>query len=298
MTSNKEAFDIVMVGNYTKDTIITPQGTRYVDGGAMNYAAHAAVHLGFKTAVVTRLAEEDRRVLDKLKLAGVTCYPEFTPTSTCVTLEYKTDNVDQRNLYVTATAGAITPQQMAVMDPRAAVIGSTLRGEVNLDVFEYLHDRKVLLAADVQGFVRVLDGQTIVYAPWEEMPDYLSFVDILKSDAVEAEYLTGERDIEKAARYFAALGPREIVLTHQNGVLIHADGKDHHFGFFPATMIGRSGRGDTCLGSYTAMRLKKPAEEAGRWAAAVTSLKMEALVPFNRTIDEVEAFILDKYPNG
>jgi hypothetical protein len=35
MESNHN-FDVVFAGNYTKDTIITPQGTRYVDGGGMN----------------------------------------------------------------------------------------------------------------------------------------------------------------------------------------------------------------------------------------------------------------------
>lgn len=123
-------------------------------------------------------------------------------------------------------------------------------------------------------------------------------MDIWKADAVEAKVLTGESDIEKAARFFTRLGPREVVLTHQDGVLIHADGKDFHFGFYPETMIGRSGRGDTCLGTYTAMRLNKSPEEAGKWAAAVTSLKMERPVPFDRTIEEVEAFINKKYING
>ena len=50
-------YDIVCIGNYTKDTIISPSGTKYVDGGGMNYAAHAAARLGLKVAVVTRLAK-------------------------------------------------------------------------------------------------------------------------------------------------------------------------------------------------------------------------------------------------
>jgi hypothetical protein len=37
-----QAYDVVYIGNYTKDTIISPSGVRYVDGGAVNYAAHAA----------------------------------------------------------------------------------------------------------------------------------------------------------------------------------------------------------------------------------------------------------------
>ena len=35
-------YDFVTVGNYTKDTIVSAAGTRYVDGGGYNYAAHAA----------------------------------------------------------------------------------------------------------------------------------------------------------------------------------------------------------------------------------------------------------------
>ena len=97
-------FDIAFIGNYTKDTIITPAGTRYVDGGAVNYAAHAAVRLGKKTAVITHLAEEDRRMVDGLTASGVICFPVFTPHSTNITLEYPTTDPDIRNLYITHVA--------------------------------------------------------------------------------------------------------------------------------------------------------------------------------------------------
>jgi sugar/nucleoside kinase (ribokinase family) len=126
----------------------------------------------------------------------------------------------------------------------------------------------------------------------------LSNLDILKSDAVEAEFLTGETDIEKAALFYAALGAKEIVLTHSTGVLIYADGKFHHFKFHSQSMAGRSGRGDTCVGTYVTKRLSLPPQEAGRWAAAVTSLKVEVPGPFNRQISEVEAFIHQHYNHG
>jgi sugar/nucleoside kinase (ribokinase family) len=60
----ENTYDFVCIGNYTKDTIISPSGVKAVDGGAVNYAAHAAIRLGLKVAVVTRLAEEDRQVVD------------------------------------------------------------------------------------------------------------------------------------------------------------------------------------------------------------------------------------------
>jgi sugar/nucleoside kinase (ribokinase family) len=293
-----QVYDVVCIGNYTKDTIISPAGTKYVDGGGMNYAAHAAARLGLKVAVVTRLAKEDDRVVEKFTQAGIDCYPAYTPRSTEMCLEYPTTDPDVRNLSVTALAGAITASEVENLEMKAAVVVSSLRGEVGLDVIRALKEKKVFLAADMQGFVRILQGKSLVYAPWEEMKVTLPYLDVLKSDAVEAEFLTGETDIYKAAKIYAEMGPQEIVLTHKDGLLIYAGGKCFEMGFYPAQLNGRSGRGDTCIGAYVAMRLSQPPPQAGIWAAAVTSLKMEKLGPFDRPLSDVENLIHLKYNHG
>jgi sugar/nucleoside kinase (ribokinase family) len=154
------------------------------------------------------------------------------------------------------------------------------------------------VAADMQGFVRVLRDTELIYEPWEEMHPTLALVDVVKSDAVEAEFLTGETDLHKAAEFYAAMGPREIVLTHKDGLLIYADGKFHEMKFYPGRLDGRSGRGDTCIGTYVAMRLSMSPRVAGTWAAAVTSLKMETPGPFQGSKRDVEVFIQDRYHEG
>ena len=291
-------YDVVFCGNYTKDTIITPDGTKYVDGGGMNYAAHASKKLGANPAVVTRLNKEDDRVVKALESAGIDCYPVYTDSSTLMTLEYKTRDVDQRNLYVKGIAGTINPAQLEDISAKAIVTNSSLRGEIELEFFHKMRERQgVLLSADVQGFIRVLRGESLVYEPWDEMGKILACLDILKSDAVEAEYLTGQKDIEKAAAFYAALGPKEILLTHSEGVLVHTGGMNYHYEFHAKSMAGRSGRGDTCVGSYITKRLSLSPKEAGKWAAAATSLKVERLGVFDRPIQEVEEFI-DKYYAG
>jgi sugar/nucleoside kinase (ribokinase family) len=78
------------------------------------------------------------------------------------------------------------------------------------------------------------------------------------------------------------------VLTHRDGVLVLVDGEFHEAPFRPRQLIGRSGRGDTCIASYVAKRLSAPPREATFWAAAVTSLKLEAEGPIKRRMDEVE----------
>ena len=291
-------YDILYIGNYTKDTIISPAGTKYVDGGAVNYAAHAAAKLGLKVAVVTRLSREDDRVVEEFTRSGIDCYPTYTPQSTLMKLEYPTTNPDIRNLSVAGVAGSITAREVENINAKAAVIGSSLRGEVGMDVIHQLKTKNTLVAVDMQGFVRVLRGVELKYEPWDEMQSTLAHVDVVKSDAVEAEFLTGETDIFKAAKHFADMGPKEIVLTHKDGLLIYADGKFHEMNFYPARLDGRSGRGDTCVGTYVAMRLSMDPREAGIWAAAVTSLKMENLGPFDRSISEVQAFIHARYNHG
>jgi len=291
-----KAYDILFCGNYTKDTIITPEGTSYADGGGMNYAAHVSKRLGASPAVITRLNKEDERVVKAFSAAGIDCYAEFTPSSTLMTLEYKTHDVDKRNLYVKGIAGTITPGQLEGLEARVIVTNSSLRGEVEPEFFVEMRKRPgVLLSADVQGFTRVLRGESLMYEPWGEMEQVLKHLDILKSDAVEAEFLTGEKDIEKAAKFYANLGPKEIVLTHSRGVLIYAEEKFHHFEFHSESQAGRSGRGDTCVGTYVTKRLSLPPYEAGKWAAAATSMKVERPGPFNRTVGEVETYIQKYY---
>jgi sugar/nucleoside kinase (ribokinase family) len=295
---HNEVYDVVYIGNYTKDTIITPAGTRYVDGGGSRYAAYAAACLGLKVAVVTRISREDIHVVAKFILAGIDCYPTYAPESTLMQLEYPTTDPDIRTLTVAGTAGAITVSEVEDYKMKAAVINSSLRGEVGLDVIRKLKDKRITLAADMQGYVRVLRGQELRYEPWGEMQETLAYLDILKSDAVEAEFLTGETDIFSAAKIYAAMGPKEIVLTHKDGVLILANGEFHNLGFYPRNLSGRSGRGDTCIGAYVAMRISKSPLDAGIWAAAVTSLKMEKLGPFDRSVSDVEELIQTRYNHG
>lgn len=295
MMTRADFYDLLCIGNYTRDTITSPSGVRYVDGGAMNYAAHAASCLGLSVAVVTRLSKEDQRVVDVFASRNIACYVTYTPASTCMKLDYPSNDPDLRTLSVTSTAGSITARDVQGLSAKAAVIGSSLRGEVGIDVIQMLKRKNVLVAADMQGFVRVLRGQSLAYESWDEMAETLSYLDVLKSDAVEAEHLTGESDLYRAARVFAAMGPQEVVLTHKDGVLLYFAGQSHHARFYPRTLNGRSGRGDTCIGSYMAMRMTLDPPQALIWAAAVTSLKMDKLGPFDRSIDEVRALIRDKY---
>jgi sugar/nucleoside kinase (ribokinase family) len=295
MQSATKIYDIAFLGQYTKDTIVSAAGTRIVDGGAFNYGAQVAARMGLDVAAITRLARQDSHVVYELAELGVDVFATATPQSTCLRLEYPTSDVDERVIYVTSTAGAFEVEEVRNVQARAFVVGASLRGEVSLEVIDELSKKGILLAVDVQGFARVSRDGVLGYAPWPEKRPILSQVDVLKTDAVEAEMLTGETDIHAAARALADLGPDDVVITHRDGVLVYAEGEAHQAGFFSKELVGRSGRGDTCLAAYVAQRLVSSAGEATVWAAAVTSLKMEAEGPFQRGIFEVLDLIQRSY---
>jgi len=291
-----KSYDIVIFGNFTKDTIISSTGTRQVGGGGFNYGAQAARRTGLEVAAVTRLAKEDASILKDLEQAGIAVYPTFTPHSTHMTLDYPNSNPDERILTTPQTAGSYTPQQFAGLSARAWLINGSVRGETPAEVVEYLHQQDGLLVADAQGFIRVIsEDKTLENRPWPEKEYILSMIDILKVDIVEAESLTGEKDIFKAAKMIHEWGPSEVVLTHRNGILVYAGESYFEAEFHPDELIGRSGRGDTCIASYTAKRLSADPAAAIIWSAALTSLKMEAEGPFKGSYEDVEKKIAKAY---
>ncbi len=288
-------YQIAFLGHYTKDTIVSSSGTRVVNGGAFNYGSQVAARMGLKTLAITRLAHQDVEVIRELEELGVKVLVRWTPQSTCLKLVYPTDNPDERVIYVSSWAGAFSAEEVNKIDSEVIVVSASMREEIPPDIIKLLANKKTILAADIQSFLRVNDKGKLVAKPWLEQKEVLSSIAVLKTDAVEAELLTGEKDLKKAVLKIASQGPREVVATHKDGLLVFAEGKFYDASFYPRNLVGRSGRGDTCLASYMSKRINSSPAEATIWAAALTSLKMEAEGPFRRPIEDVEILIQEKY---
>ena len=283
-----ETFDIAYIGHFTKDTIVYPNETKVVDGGAFYYGVNVIARMGLRAAVVTRLARQDWHVVDELERLGVKVFVHASPASTNLRLIYPTANLDQRTIELASSAGPFTLDDIAPVDARAYIVGASVRGEVPAQVVDALASRGALLALDVQGFIRVVRDGVLVFDDWPDRASILSRATVLKTDAVEAERLTGEANRHAAARKLAAYGPREVLLTYNGGVLVCHEGVIDEVPLMPREVRGRSGRGDTCTAAYVSRRLTHPPEDAVAWAGAVTSLKLETEGPFRRELSEVE----------
>lgn len=116
------------------------------------------------------------------------------------------------------------------------------------------------VAVDVQGFLRCAgeDG-AMTFRDWENKRLYLPHIDYLKTDAAEAEILTGVSDRRRAARILHRWGASEVLITHNTEVLAFDGSQMRTCPIRARNLSGRTGRGDTAFAGYITERpVRKP----------------------------------------
>ena len=155
--------------------------------------------------------------------------------------------------------------------------------------------RHAMVAIDVQTMLRWVENGGMVYHDWAEKKELLPYVRFLKTDAAEAEILTGLTDRAEAARQLYQWGAKEILITHNTEVLVY-DGREIYTCPIRArNLSGRTGRGDTTFAGYITERQRAGVEEALRYCTALVSLKMETPGPFQGTRQDVLDYIREFY---
>ncbi len=291
------ACDILMIGHFAKDRLVVDGKVEEASGGAVYYGSLALRRLGVKVGIVTRMHPADLPRLDELREQGVATFVAPAAETTGIENIYNSADMERRICRPLAFAGAFRVEDIPPVTARVYLLIPIIAGEVDLPLLKHMAARGPV-GMDVQGFVRVREGSELVFRDWPDMAEGLSYVTYLKVDRAEAELLTRQTDLEIAARKLAALGPREIVLTQSSGVTVYAEGRIYHAPFTPRSLAGRTGRGDTCFATYVGRRLTASAEEACRWAGAVTTLKQEQPGPWRGSPADVVALLGDPSRSG
>ncbi len=276
-------FDLVLIGHAAKDIIVVGDRRDMVAGGGVYYGSIALAHLGFRVAVVTKLRQDDFWIVHEMEQEGVTVFAHPAPETSGIENVYLTPDMERRQTRPLGFAGPFSRDEIPDLDTRLWVVTPLMAGEIDLPMLRWLAG-KGKLALDAQGFVRVRRGDELVFEDWPEKTEGLPLVDFLKVDAAEAEVLTGTSDIRKAARELAEMGAGEVVLTHNEGLLVYSGGETYEAAFHFSSLEGRTGRGDTCFSVYLGWRLDHPPEEAAKVAAEVTSMKVAVPGPWRGTL--------------
>ncbi len=281
-------FDIIILGHFAKDKLIVHGVEKDALGGAVYYGAIALSKLNVSAGIITLLAREDFHYLDIFKANRVEVFAYQAEKTSGIKNTYSdANNLNERVCEPIAFAGEFKVRQIPAITSKVFHIGPIMAGEVSLELIEYITSKFEKVSLDLQGVLRVRVGKKLTFVDWPDKENGLKRIHTVKADSVESEVITGENDLAKAARRIAAWGPQEVVITHKDGLLVYAEGEIFEAPFTPRSIDGRTGRGDTCISTYLASRLKSPPPISCAFAAAATSLKLEEEGPFNRTYQDV-----------
>jgi len=290
--------DIVILGHLAKDIIEVDGISTTSLGGATYYGGIAGSHMGLKITIITRLKKEDFSLLSIFTKNGVKYYAYPSEETSGLKNIYSSNNMEFRTYEPLGFAGLFKKEEIPNVNAKYFVVGPIVAGEINLKLFNYLYEKySEKLCLDIQGFIRVREQGEIFYQdlPENDKKEILTKVKILKLDQKEAEVLTHQNNIDTAAKILAEFGPNEILITHEKGISLYSFTNSYFFPWKNKKSEGRTGRGDTAFISYLGSRLTKNPEESLRYAAALTSLKLEHPGPFMLPLYQVEELIKKEY---
>jgi len=285
-------YDIVFIGHAATGNIVPFKKADYTEtGGAAAFTAMAAARCMKRVALVTRLTKGDEHILESFKAVGIDTYVQTAEETTRIHIFHRSENVDEREMFLTNCAGFFRLEEMPSFEPCLIHLSGLSNQEFTIEFIHGLKKRGFLLSLDMQSFVFQVDGKTkaIHLRDVPEKREILSMVDIVKLDVAEAKTITGSDDLHEAATIIERWGCPEILITRSDGVLALRNRKGYFVKFTNRSIAGRTGRGDTTIGAYLARRMDHPIEDALQFAAAMASIKMETPGPYMGTMEDVLA---------
>jgi sugar/nucleoside kinase (ribokinase family) len=282
-------YDICCIGHITRDKIVTPQTEVYMAGGTAFYFSHAVCTMDAKYLLVTALGESDMRSVTDLRSIGI----EVTafPSAHTVFFENKyAGNMDHRTQRVLQVADPFTLEQLQPVQARIYHLGPLLAHDMSVELIRLLAT-KGKVSLDAQGFLRKVENQKVVPIDWTEKLEALPYISMLKANEHEMEVLTGETDPRTAARILADWGVEEVIITlgSKGSVLYHNNTFYDIPAYIPTTISDATGCGDTYMAGYLSQRIKGASlQDAGEFAAAMASLKMESPGAFKGQVKDIE----------
>jgi sugar/nucleoside kinase (ribokinase family) len=262
-------------------------------GGTAFYFSYALSRMDVRYTLVTALAKSELGTVEELRSKGIKV--KALPSKHTVYFEnIYPENSDYREQRVLQEADPFTVDQLSPIDARYYHLGPLLAGDIPLDVIRNLSEHgKVSL--DAQGYLRKVQDHNVLAVDWPAKREALQYVEILKVNESEMAVLTGQKGVKKGARVLADWGVKEVVITLGSmGSIIYTNQTFYTIpAYVPTTsVVDATGCGDTYMAGYLYQRAKgapgvDSIQDAGEFAAAMATLKIEGSGPFTGTKEDV-----------
>lgn len=283
--------NISTIGHITKDRVVTVDSERYMPGGTAYYFSKALNRLNGDFDLITAVGSTEMQVVKELEDEGIRVIS--LPSQHSVYFEnIYPKNQDNREQNVLAKAEPFTTENVPYTEADYIHLGPLLNDDISLELIEKLA-QKGKISLDIQGFLRHTEKRKVIYSDWADKKEGLAHVHTLKANEKETAIISGKKDFREAAMVLADLGVKEVIITlGSHGSIIYADEIFHEIpAYAPSDVVDATGCGDTYMAGYLYQREQGASiDEAGRFAAAMATLKIQSFGPFSKS--EKEALTL------
>ncbi len=291
-------YDTLTIGHISLDYNIDYQDNQIIEvGGAVIYSSAAAYAGGYKVAVVTKVAPQDKDRLSAFVIDKDDIYYIPSTESTSIRNKYHTADKERRTCTCIGQGDSFKIEDIKDFDTEIYHFAGLIYGDFDGEIIKWASKRGKV-AVDVQALLRHANRETgeMYFEDWAEKKEILPYIDYLKTDAAEAEILTGLTDRKEAAQLLHSWGAKEVVITHNTEVLAYDGNEFCTCPIRARNLSGRSGRGDTTFAAYITERQNESMEKALLWATATVSTKMEAPGPYKGKREDIVDYIHLMYP--
>lgn len=286
-------YESLVIGHITKDYNIDHlKNLDELCGGAVLFSSASAYALGHKVAAVTRLDEKDSERLESFTIPKEDVYCSFCKDSTVMRNEYFTPDKERRKSACISRAESFSMEDLPEIEADIYHFAGLLYGEFpNEMIIEC--SKKGAVALDVQACLRHRNDEdgSMYFEDWSDKKEILPYITYLKTDAAEAEIMTGTDDRVEAAKILYSYGAKEILITHNTEVLVYDGETIYTCPIRARNLSGRTGRGDTTFAAYINERLTNDIKSSLLTATATVSLKMETPGPLKANRSDIESYI-------
>jgi len=288
---------VILIGPLTCDMIVKDGSNYKTTGGPVFYQSGVFKSLNIDVDAVITLSANDQNLITPF------------PDSVNITPIFTVDTMQFQNIYPDFDPNhriqkAIIPEnpinyklisQIDFASGDAILLGPLSPYDLPLKTFKYLFQFDVPLYLGGQGYLRYLNNDKITLMPWKDYKDYLKYVECLFIDENEAKIILGGNysNLRNVSIELAACGPKEIVITcGSKGALIYSKVEDLFYeipAIAPDMIKDPTGLGDTFMAAYVAKKFETDdIEKCGRFAALLSSMKLEKKGFFNYQLGEIQ----------
>lgn len=292
-------YDLMIIGPATRDENIDYTGKveRGV-GGAVFFCAAAAKAAGANVCAAVKISPDDADILNSFNIGRQNTFLLSSKHTTLMQNTYYTSDRERRIAKCLAQSDPVYPDEIPEADCSLYHLAGLLHGDFSNELIVNLSSRGKI-SADIQGFLRHNENTQMNFHDWKDKLAYLPYINYLKTDAAEAEILTGLSDRHEAAKQLYEWGAGEVLISHNTGMLVYDGRSFYAYPVKARNLTGRTGRGDTVFGAYIARRITgSNIDDSLLFATAAVSLKMETPGPLTASESEINKYIREFYRKG